>query len=192
MREGTAITDDAIAGATAGFVSRFLSAPFDVLKIRFQLQFGDKKYTSIPSALVRIAKEEGFFSLWKGNLSASYLWVSYMAVQFTVYGAIKRWVDEDHTSTSTGTQIKHSDPVEKSPPTELSTKSDLKKSTTGRSATLFFAGAAAGSMAAFATYPFDIMRTQFVVQGENKVYPTIMSFVRHTMATRGVKGSSRL
>lgn len=68
-----------------------ISAPFDVIKIRFQLQSQEnRKYTSIVQSLKRVVKEEGVLSLWKGNLSASYLWISYMMVQFSIYGVLKR------------------------------------------------------------------------------------------------------
>jgi len=84
-------TDDAVAGASAGGIARMISAPFDVIKIRFQLQSQqNRKYTSIVQSLQRVVKEEGILSLWKGNLSASYLWISYMMVQFSIYGVLKR------------------------------------------------------------------------------------------------------
>ena len=52
--------DEVIAGAFAGATARIVTAPLDVLKIRFQLQFGDnKKYTSITQALRMIIMEEG-------------------------------------------------------------------------------------------------------------------------------------
>eukprot|EP01036_Dinobryon_divergens_P031471 gene31471-40871_t len=87
-----------MAGAFAGAVARLISAPFDVLKIRFQMQYipveglshTNAKYSSIFQALRLIVKEEGWFALWKGNLSATYLWISYAIVQFSVYGFLKR------------------------------------------------------------------------------------------------------
>lgn len=42
--------DSAIAGATAGVVSRIVSAPLDVLKIRFQLQVEPIKKVRIDSS----------------------------------------------------------------------------------------------------------------------------------------------
>lgn len=84
-------TDDAIAGAFAGATARMLTAPFDVLKIRFQLQGpGEAKYKTMLQAFSTVTREEGLLALWKGNLSATFLWVSYMAVQFTMYGVLKR------------------------------------------------------------------------------------------------------
>lgn len=85
------VTDDALAGASAGGIARMISAPFDVVKIRFQLQSQhNPKYTSVMQSFQTVIKEEGILSLWKGNLSASYLWISYMAVQFSIYGVLKR------------------------------------------------------------------------------------------------------
>ena len=49
-----------LAGAFAGAVARLLTAPFDVLKIRFQLQSPtEKKYVNVWQSFQSIAKEEG-------------------------------------------------------------------------------------------------------------------------------------
>lgn len=78
-------------GAMSGLISRVVSAPLDVLKIRFQLQNSHvPKYTSIPQAIQTIITEEGFAGLWKGNIPAMYLWGSYSAFQFSAYAAIQR------------------------------------------------------------------------------------------------------
>lgn len=80
-----------MAGAFAGASARLITAPFDVLKIRFQLQFAEKvKYTSLSQAFQTVIKEEGIFGLWKGNVAATYLWISYAMVQFGVYGFLKK------------------------------------------------------------------------------------------------------
>ena len=91
LKSRVKVTDDAVAGASAGGIARMISAPFDVIKIRFQLQSQQNpKYTSIFQAFRTVVQEEGVLSLWKGNLSASYLWISYMMVQFSIYGVLKR------------------------------------------------------------------------------------------------------
>lgn len=41
------------------------------------------------------------------------------------------------------------------------------------------------------TYPLDIMRTQFAVQGRVKTYSSMRAFVRTTIATKGVSGTPR-
>ena len=57
-----------------------------------------------------------------------------------------------------------------------------------KTAVLFLAGAGAGLTSTITTYPFDIMRTQFTLQGAYEKFPTITSFVTHTLKTKGVSG----
>jgi hypothetical protein len=83
-----------LSGGMAGFVSRMVTAPLDVVKIRFQLQDStNPKYTSISHAVRNIMKEESITGLWKGNIPAVYLWISYSAFQFSAYGEIRRHGD---------------------------------------------------------------------------------------------------
>ena len=91
MTKASSTRDDVMAGAFAGASARLITAPFDVLKIRFQLQFAQKvKYTSLRQAFTTVIKEEGVIGLWKGNVAATYLWISYAMVQFGVYGFLKK------------------------------------------------------------------------------------------------------
>jgi len=186
------LSDDIAAGAVAGAVARLLSAPFDVLKIRFQLQFSDKvKYTSMLQAFATVTREEGFLSLWKGNLSATYLWVTYSMVQFGVYGYLKNFlgmhVPDPFAAGSLSTTTSQ---------TTKDGKGNIRKNNKGpnemsslwRTAVLFLAGAGAGIVATTTTYPFDIMRTQFAVQGSNRVFPSMHSFITETLKTKGIRG----
>jgi solute carrier family 25 thiamine pyrophosphate transporter 19 len=50
---------------------------------------------------------------------------------------------------------------------------------------MFLAGAGAGIMATLATYPFDLMRTQFALQGNNKVYNNMGAYITHTISEKG-------
>lgn len=91
MPQASSTRDDVMAGAFAGASARLVTAPFDVLKIRFQLQFAEKvKYTSVSQAFKTVIQEEGIIGLWKGNVAATYLWISYAMVQFGVYGFLKK------------------------------------------------------------------------------------------------------
>lgn len=91
---------NAVSGATAGVVARFVIAPLDVVKIRFQLQT-DKKYTSVLQSLRLIVKEEGIFGLFKGNLPAEYLYLTYSAIQFLCYYELDKKMKQTDLSTQT-------------------------------------------------------------------------------------------
>lgn len=86
-------SDELIAGAFSGTVSRLVTAPLDVLKIRSQLHFQGKP-PSLFASMSKIVQEEGFFALWKGNISAIILWVTYGMSQFYMYRIFKSWGED--------------------------------------------------------------------------------------------------
>ena len=217
------LSEDAIAGAVAGASARMVTAPFDVLKIRFQLQSANKvKYTSMAQAFATVVKEEGLVGLWKGNLSATYLWISYAMVQFSVYGFLKTTLDRlpdpfyrdsaavagGSSSSSSGSSSSSSSSSSSRSASSMGT-SRISEGTSRRSGAvgtaaanddkppksklwkaimLFAAGAGAGISATSATYPFDIMRTQFAIQGKEKAFSSMHSFISHTFSTKGIRG----
>eukprot|EP01133_Synstelium_polycarpum_P012401 gene12401-14553_t len=91
---------DLLSGSLSGAITRFIVAPLDVVKIRLQLQSTPAgsvpKYTGISQAFSRIFREEGLRALWRGNLSAEALWISYASSQFTSYQAVIRYLDHDN------------------------------------------------------------------------------------------------
>eukprot|EP01035_Chromulina_nebulosa_P017222 gene17222-22745_t len=97
-------------------------------------------------------------------------------VQFTVYGFLKRFSDNLASN------------IEKSPDNIINSNKVKSKSFNWRPLLLFTAGAVAGISATVSTYPFDIMRTQFVLQGNIKTYPSMYSFIGHTLKTQGIGG----
>ena len=188
------ISDDVVAGAVAGASARLFTAPFDVLKIRFQLQFADKvKYTSLLQAFSTVVKEEGLMGLWKGNLSATYLWVSYAMIQFAVYGFLKNTLEgipDPFVFKATQQQkglFDSSSTNQKN--TQYNVIEEQPKGRIWKATLLFLAGAGAGIAATSATYPFDIMRTQFAIQGKEKAYSSMHSFISHTFRTKGIQGT---
>ncbi|XP_030064147.1 MIF4G domain-containing protein isoform X2 [Microcaecilia unicolor] len=78
----------AAAGSLSGLVTRALISPFDVIKIRFQLQIEQlspqnpqAKYHGMLQATKVILKEEGLSGFWKGHVPAQLLSINYGAVQ---------------------------------------------------------------------------------------------------------------
>ena len=55
----------ATSALLGGLTTRFLTAPLDVLKIRFQVQ-NDGTYKTIIQATRRIIRDESVFAFWKG------------------------------------------------------------------------------------------------------------------------------
>ncbi|ESR32846.1 mitochondrial thiamine diphosphate carrier 2 [Citrus sinensis] len=166
---------DASAGAIAGGISRTVTSPLDVIKIRFQVQLEPttswallnghisrpSKYTGMFQATKDIFREEGLWGFWRGNVPALLMVMPYSAIQFTVLHKLKTFAAgsskaENHINLSA----------------YLS----------------YVSGALAGCAATVGSYPFDLLRTILASQGEPKVYPTMRSAFVDIVSTRGFRG----
>ncbi|KAI3860973.1 hypothetical protein MKW92_033939 [Papaver armeniacum] len=166
---------DAAAGAISGGISRTVTSPLDVIKIRFQVQleptsswallrkemYGSSKYTGMIQATKDILREEGLPGFWRGNVPALLMVMPYTSIQFTVLHKFKTFVSgsskaEDHI---------HLSPY-------LS----------------YLSGALAGCAATVGSYPFDLLRTILASQGEPKVYTTMRSAFVDIVRSRGFRG----
>ncbi|KAG8363030.1 hypothetical protein BUALT_BualtUnG0012100 [Buddleja alternifolia] len=148
---------DATAGAISGGVSRTVTSPLDVIKIRFQVQlepttqwgllrgdvYGSSKYTGMLQATKEIFREEGLRGFWRGNVPALLMVMPYTAIQFTVLHKFK---------TLASGSSKSEDHMNISP--YLS----------------YVSGAFAGCAATVGSYPFDLLRTILASQGEPKAW----------------------
>ena len=147
---------NAVAGGVAGAGSRLFTAPLDLVRIRAQLERRDVyPRPSILARMIRVYEAEGgITALFRGNLAASYLWIGYTTVQFSVYGTIKERLEDyrDNVAREERTQEQH-------------TQQLLSNLLTNATATAFLSGAGAGVCATIATYPFDICRTVFASRG---------------------------
>ncbi|XP_077225057.1 mitochondrial thiamine diphosphate carrier 2-like [Tasmannia lanceolata] len=166
---------DTTAGAISGGISRTVTSPLDVIKIRFQVQleptsslallrrqlYQTSKYTGIFQATKDIFREEGFLGFWRGNVPALLMVMPYTAIQFTVLHKLKTFA-----SGSSKTE----DHIQLSP--YLS----------------YVSGALAGCAATVGSYPFDLVRTILASQGEPKVYSTMRSAFIDIVSTRGFRG----
>lgn len=165
----------ATAGAISGGISRTVTSPLDVIKIRFQVQLepthqwsllrGDvhrnSKYTGMLQATKDILREEGLKGFWRGNVPALLMVMPYTAIQFTVLHQLK---------TFGAGSSKSEDHINLSP--YLS----------------YISGALAGCAATVGSYPFDLLRTILASQGEPKVYRNMRSAFVDIFRTRSVPG----
>ncbi|KAL3315933.1 hypothetical protein Ciccas_005424 [Cichlidogyrus casuarinus] len=82
------------AGFLSGLSTRFFVQPFDVAKIRIQVQSEPLApgayYSSFRHCLGRIYMEEGLAGLFRGHSTAQMLSISYTATQFFVYENAKK------------------------------------------------------------------------------------------------------
>ncbi|CDP19540.1 unnamed protein product [Coffea canephora] len=166
---------DATAGAISGAVSRTVTSPLDVIKIRFQVQleptaqwallrkdsYRPSKYTSMWQATKDIFREERLPGFWRGNVPALLMVMPYTAIQFTVLHKLK---------TLASGSSKSEDHIHLSP--YLS----------------YVSGALAGCAATVGSYPFDLLRTILASQGEPKVYPTMRTAFVSILQRRGIRG----
>ncbi|KAJ2552570.1 mitochondrial thiamine pyrophosphate transporter [Coemansia sp. RSA 1933] len=86
--------ENMLCGATAGLVSRAIISPFDVVKITLQLEtrrrtIGVLRSDGVVHCAARILRSEGVRGLFKGNLSAEYLYLTYGATQFLAFSVLE-------------------------------------------------------------------------------------------------------
>jgi len=152
-----------VAGASSGAFTRLISQPFDVIKIRFQLQVEPlsiksekSKYKSICQSICVIHKEEGIKALWKGHIPAQFLSITYGLTQFLVF--------------------------QKS----LAFLSITEKKLNQSSYIHFMCGVTASTSATLTSYPFDVVRTRLVAQKSNQFYTNMRQVVISIYRTEGL------
>ncbi|XP_025203459.1 mitochondrial thiamine pyrophosphate carrier-like isoform X2 [Melanaphis sacchari] len=156
------------AGACSGAFTRLICQPFDVLKIRFQLQVeplsrnsNNSKYKSIHQSISLIYKEEGFKALWKGLLPGQFLSTTYGLTQFLVFQKT------------------------------LALLSITEKELNQTSSVHFLCGVTSATTATLVSYPFDVVRTRLVAQKSNQIYANMRSVAISMFRTEGVSAYYR-
>ncbi|XP_044309921.1 mitochondrial thiamine pyrophosphate carrier isoform X1 [Varanus komodoensis] len=146
----------AAAGSASGLVTRAMIGPFDVLKIRFQLQIEQissrnprAKYHGLWQAIWVIFREEGLTAFWKGHVPAQLLSVTYGAVQFVSFEFLTKLVHHG-------------------------TAYDARDFTVH-----FVCGGLSACAATVTVQPLDTLRTRMAAQGEPKIYRNL----RHAVAS---------
>lgn len=148
-----------------------------MVKIRLQLQTHSLSdplshqqvrgpiYKGTLPTMRHILAHEGLTGLWKGNVPAELMYISYSAVQFTTYRSatqlLRRLAGPEHPLPG--------------------------------AAESFLAGASAGALATAATYPLDLLRTRFAAQGsgDDRVYTSLRRAVATIARDEGPRGFFR-
>ena len=144
--------DTVISGSISGVVSRIVANPFDVLKIRFQLQTEPirnsktSKYRGLLHAFRVVLAEEGWQGFMKGLTPGVWLYVLYNATQFTVHKQTKHYLTRNRHWTS-------------------------------RVGVDSIGGVCGGMVAVTITQPLAILKTRLSSQGNPKVYKTLRSAI---------------
>ena len=177
----TSLKSAAWGGAGAGFFGRILSAPFDVIKIRMQLNatksnihtngnIANNSLNDVLAATKIIYKEEGFVTFFRGNIPALCLWVGYGTIQFPVFAYLQEIMQQFNNENNNNT-------------------SSFSVSYVFQNTTIdFIAGCGGGLAATIGTHPLDVLRTRFAGQGLPKKYSTIWTKLRGTGAKGLYKG----
>ncbi|XP_062976342.1 mitochondrial thiamine pyrophosphate carrier [Elgaria multicarinata webbii] len=154
----------AAAGSASGLVTRAMIGPFDVLKIRFQLQIEQlsarnpqAKYHGLWQAIWKIFQEEGPTAFWKGHVPAQLLSVTYGAVQFVSFEFLTKFVHDG-------------------------TAYDARDFTVH-----FVCGGLAACAATVTVQPLDTLRTRMAAQGEPKIYRNLRHAVLSMYQTEGLR-----
>nr|XP_039256665.1 mitochondrial thiamine pyrophosphate carrier-like [Styela clava] len=135
------------SGTLGGAVTRALISPFDVVKIRFQLQSEAgkaRRYRGLFQATRVIFKEEGVTAFWKGHIPAQWLSMVYGGVQFCAF---------EFFTTIVHQILPHS-----------------RQETVKNMTTHGVCGALSAIVATIVAQPLDVLRTRFAAQTEPKTF----------------------
>lgn len=144
-----------LAGGIAGMVAKTFVAPFDRIKILYQVSNAKFRLRNIPSVVGNIIRNEGLSALWKGNLATMIRIFPYSGIQFMVFDRIKRYYLGNHKQHLTDSD----EEVQK----------EARNRKFGLTATeSLIGGMIAGSISVLCTYPLDLSRAQLAVLKKHK------------------------
>jgi len=138
-----------IAGGFAGMIAKSVVAPFDRIKILYQVSSVKFQIVKLPGIAKRIIEDEGLSALWKGNTATLIRVFPYSGIQFMVFDRCKTYILCEQESRFFEEKAMHA-PSEK-PNWGLSPLESL------------LAGMTAGAVSVIATYPLDLTRAQLAV-----------------------------
>mmetsp|Transcript_26901 Transcript_26901/g.62908 ORF Transcript_26901/g.62908 Transcript_26901/m.62908 type:complete len:282 (-) Transcript_26901:1517-2362(-) len=138
-----------VAGGLAGMTAKSFVAPFDRIKILYQVSSAEFHIMNVPSIAKKITQEEGLSALWKGNTATLIRVFPYAGIQFMVFDRWKTYFMREQENNYM--RQKAINPNTPKPSWGLSPLESLG------------AGMAAGGISVVATYPLDLTRSQLAV-----------------------------
>jgi len=166
-------TRDMAVGGAAAAVAKTTVAPIERVKLLLQLQATstqirpDQQYKGIWDCLVRIPKEQGFLSYWRGNLTNVSRYFFTQALNFAFKDLYRPYLTP-----------------------EASRNASVWRLLAGN----MVSGGAAGVSSMVLTYPLDFARTRLsadVGSGMNRQFTGLVHCVRSVYAKEGVAGVYR-
>lgn len=154
-----------LAGGASGILTRAVTQPLDVVKIRLQVQDTDwsaRKYKGTISTMRKMALEEGVSALWKGHTPAQVLSLTYGLVQFTGFDLLSQLTHPIFSVSPFLQPLQH-----------------------------FICGSLAGVLATLLSYPFDVVRTRYIIQGNPPVYTAMHQTFKIIISKESLKGLYR-
>ena len=151
------------AGGIAGMVAKSVVAPFDRIKILYQISSAEFHIYNVPSVAGKIVRNEGFSALWKGNFATMIRVFPYSGIQFMVFDRCKTLLLREQEMRYL--KRKANDPSTPKPNWGLSPLESLTS------------GMLAGGVSVCATYPLDLTRCQLAVLRRKKD-PTNLKFLQ--------------
>jgi len=160
---------DLMAGGIAGAVSKTAVAPIERVKLLLQVQDAstqiskENRYKGIGDAFVRIPREQGFMSFWRGNLANVIRYFPTQALNFAFKDKYKQI-------------FQHWD-----------AKTDFWKFFAGNLAS----GGAAGATSLLFVYPLDFARTRLAADvgtGKNRQFTGLGNCISQIYKSDGMKG----
>ncbi|CAI5452055.1 unnamed protein product [Caenorhabditis angaria] len=162
---------DFMAGATAAMISKTVIAPVERVKLILQLQTAqttlaqENRYKGMVDCFLRVPKEQGFFSFWRGN-----------------------WVNILRSCSQESLGLSFKEVFRKYTLNEIDPKTNPSRFLVGN----LVAGGAAGGATLGTIYPLDFIRTRLAVDlGKNKAdreFTGMFDCARKIIKADGIRG----
>ena len=137
------------AGGVAGMIAKSVVAPFDRIKILYQISSAEFQISRVPAVAWNIIQNEGVSALWKGNAATMIRVFPYSGIQFMIFDRCKTHLLREQELRFL--RQREADPGTPKPKWGLSPMESL------------FSGMLAGAVSVCCTYPLDLTRAQLAV-----------------------------